>query len=91
MDIVLGKLKKEKMEITELSSRKIETSSRVKQVVLKVSDVSGATFETLSAALSAERLITMEERCGWLNINDLTDNTGISWDGIGKSQLNVTA
>ena len=64
MDIVLGKLTKEKMEITELSSRKIETSSRVKQVVLKVSDVSGTTFETLSAALSAERLITMEERCG---------------------------
>ena len=23
------------------------------------------------------------------DINDLTDNTGISWDGIGRSQLNV--
>ena len=61
MDIVLGKLTKKEMEITELSSRKIETSLQVKQVVLKVLDVSGTTFETLSAAPDAERLITLEE------------------------------
>ena len=61
MDIVLGKLTKKEMEITELSSRKIETSLQVKQVVLKVLDVSGTTFETLLAAPDAERLITMEE------------------------------
>ena len=61
MDVVLGKLTKEEMRITELSSRKIETSLRVKQVVLKVLDVSGTTFEALLAAPGAERLITMEE------------------------------
>ena len=49
------------MEITELSLRKIETSLQVKQVVLKVLDVSGTTFETLLVAPGAERLITMEE------------------------------
>ena len=39
MDIALGTLTKEEMEITELSSRKIEASLQVKQVVLKVLDV----------------------------------------------------
>ena len=50
IDIVLGKLTMQEMEITELSSRSIETSLQVKQVVLKVLDISGTTFETLSAA-----------------------------------------
>ena len=35
-------------------SRKIETSLQVKQVVLKVLNVSGTTFETLSAAPGVE-------------------------------------
>ena len=49
------------MEIAELSSRNIETSLRVRQMVLKVLDASGTTFETLSEAPAAERLRTVEE------------------------------
>ena len=60
MDIALGKFSKEEMEITQLSSREIEASLQVNQVVLKVLDASGTTLETLSAAPGAESLITME-------------------------------
>ena len=41
---MLGKLTMQEMEITELSSRSIETSLQVKQVVLKVLDVYKTTF-----------------------------------------------
>ena len=61
MDIVLGKIKKEELEIAKLSLRNIETSLRAKRVVLKVLDASGTKFETLSAALDAEILRTVEE------------------------------
>lgn len=61
MNIVLVKLNNEGMEIAALSLREIESSLRAKQVVLKMLNASGTTFETLSAPPGAERLGTMEE------------------------------
>ena len=61
MDIVLGKLKREEMEMAELSLVMIESFLLAKRVVLKVLDASGTKFETLSAAFDAERLREVEE------------------------------
>ena len=50
-DIVLEGLKKEGMEITKLSLRKIDRLIyQLKQMAFKVLDASGATYETQSAA-----------------------------------------
>ena len=51
---------KEEIEIAELFSRKIDSSLRAKQVVLKKLDASGTIFETLSVAPGAERLRKVE-------------------------------
>jgi hypothetical protein len=53
IDVVPGELKKENIEMLELSLNKIETSLRAKKVVLKVLDASGTKLVTLSAALEA--------------------------------------
>ena len=39
----------------------------------------------------AERLRSVEGDVAGLDSNDPTGNAGKSWDGIGKSQLRVTA
>jgi len=59
MDVVLGKLKKEEMEIVEPSLRRIELSLLAKKVVVEVLDDSGTKYVTLSAVLDAEMLKSM--------------------------------
>ena len=66
MDIVLGTHKKQEVEIAEISLRKLVEYLLAKEVVLKVLDASETTFETLSAAPGAERLITVELGVMWL-------------------------
>ena len=44
MDIVLGKIKKEEMEMAKLRLSNIKSSLPAKQVVLKVLDASGTRF-----------------------------------------------
>lgn len=61
MDIVLGKLEKEGMEIAEVSLRKIDSSLQARLVALEMFDASGTTFEALSAASSDDGLKTVEE------------------------------
>lgn len=58
IDIVLGKLQKEDMEMIGPPLREMERSFRAKRVVLKVLDASRTTFETPSAALNAASLST---------------------------------